>query len=302
MVAVCRAHGQWTTRSYDGHMVGTMRALALSTHPGPTIAVTAVAVILGIGVGLDLPRLVLLGIAVLAGQASVGLSNDWIDAERDTAVGRTDKPVARGDITADTARSAAWVTAAVGLLVMAPLGPWAAFAHATFMFSAWTYNLGLKNTRVSVLPYIVSFGVLPLVITLSLEQPAIAAWWVMAAGALLGIAAHFANVLPDLADDAATGIRGLPHAFGQRASGVIIFLALAAASTLVAFGAGAPSPVLLTGFGFGIALAVAGAVLVLTRPASRLLFRLIIAAALVSVVMLAASGSRIVAIVLPPVS
>jgi len=35
---------------------------------------------------------------------------------------------------------------------------------------------------------------------------------VSAAAALLGLGAHFANVLPDLAGDAATGVRGLPSA------------------------------------------------------------------------------------------
>ena len=48
-------------------------ALALATHPGPSIAVTAVFMALGVGVGLDGARLVLLGLAVLLQQASVGL-------------------------------------------------------------------------------------------------------------------------------------------------------------------------------------------------------------------------------------
>lgn len=273
-------------------MKGKAAAITLSTHPGPTLAVTAIAVLLGIGVNLDLPRLALVGIAVLAGQASVGLSNDWIDAERDIAVARTDKPVARGDITPEVVRNAAWVTLALALIVTVPLGPWVALAHSVFIASAWSYNVWLKNSLASVVPYIVSFGLLPLIITLAREEPVVAAWWAVAAGALLGVAAHFANVLPDLEDDAATGIRGLPHAIGQRASGIVTFAALAAASALVAFGAASPTIVDWVGFGITLALAIAGWVLVATRRPSRLLFRLIITAALVNVAMLALSGER----------
>ena len=53
-------------------------ALARSTHPGPTAAVTAVTVVLALGVGLDPWRVLLLAAAMLLGQVSVGLSNDWI--------------------------------------------------------------------------------------------------------------------------------------------------------------------------------------------------------------------------------
>lgn len=273
-------------------MSAKWRALALSTHPGPTVAVTAIAVLLATGIQLDLARTVLIGIAVLAGQASVGLSNDWIDAERDIAVGRADKPVARGDVAVETVRSAAWVALALALIVTVPLGPWVALAHSVFIASAWSYNLGLKNSIASVAPYIVSFGLLPSVVTLAREDPAVAASWAMAAGALLGVAAHFANVLPDLDDDAATGIRGLPHAIGPVVSGIVTFAALAAASALVAFGAASPTPVDLGGFVVTLAIAIAGWALVATRRPSRLLFRLIIAAALVNVALLALSGER----------
>ena len=70
---------------------------------------TAIAVILGIGVGLEPGSVVLLGLAFLLNQASVGLSNDWLDADRDRAVGRTDKPVARGDLSPAAARNAAFI-------------------------------------------------------------------------------------------------------------------------------------------------------------------------------------------------
>ena len=275
-------------------MPNTVVALARSTHPGPTVAVTAISVVLGIGVGLDPVRLVLLGLMIFTNQLSVGLSNDWIDADRDRAVGRSDKPVARGLIQVSTVRTAAWVTAAASIVLSLPLGPAAAVANAVFIASAWAYNAGLKNTVFSVVPYIVSFGLLPLIVTLSLRPPSGVVWWAMAAGAALGIAAHFANVLPDLDDDAATGVRGLPHRMGRRGAGVATYLVLAVASLLVVAGPGTAPGVLATGgLVLSLVIAAAGIVLVVTRPPTRLLFQLIIAAALLDVVLLAFAGATL---------
>lgn len=277
-----------------------VRALALSTHPGPALAVTAITVILAIGVGLEPWRVLLLGVAFLLNQTSVGLSNDWLDAERDRAVGRADKPVARGDLTPAAARNAAFLTAAAAILLTVPLGWAATFAHAVFLLSAWGYNLGAKATALSVLPYIVSFGILPLVVTLARQEPALASPWALAAGALLGVAAHFANVLPDLEDDAATGIRGLPHRLGPRAVGLTIAVALAGAAAAVVLGLGVVGDpawigvLQLTGLALSVGLAIACAVLVVRGRGNRWMFRLIMLVALVDVALLALSGQRIV--------
>jgi len=266
-----------------------MRAWLGSTHPGPAFAVTVVTVVLSIGIGLDPWRVAVLGLAMLAGQFSVGLSNDWIDARRDAAAGRTDKPVANGAISVRVVRASAFITAVLALLLTAPLGILPLVAHAVFIVSAWSYNVWLKKTPLSVLPYVVSFGLLPALVTLCV--PAFAAWWALGAGALLGVAAHFANVLPDLETDAATGVRGLPHRVGARGSGIVIAVSLAAASALLFVGS--PDVLHLFGLVLGVGLAIACVVLVLRGVATRLLFRLIIAAALLDVALLALSGSAL---------
>ncbi len=272
-------------------------ALALlgSTHPGPTLAVTAITVLLGTGIGLEPWRLVALGAAMLCGQASVGLSNDWLDAARDRAAGRTDKPVARGEVGIPLVRLTAFALLILAVVLTIPLGAPALLAHAIFLAAAWGYNLGLKAGALSVLPYLVGFGVLPLLVTLSLPEPAVAAWWAIGAGASLGVAAHFANALPDLDADRASGVVGLPHRVGIRASGIVTFAALAAAAALVVFGPGAPGVVQWIALGVETAIAAAGLVLALTRPPSRPLFRLVILGALVAVVALVLSGSSLVA-------
>lgn len=267
-------------------------ALARSTHPGPGIAVTIVAVLLGVAVGLEPWRVVVLGLAMALDQASVGLSNDWIDAERDRAVGRSDKPVARGEIPVTVVRAAAGTTAAASLLLTLPLGPVATAAHAIALASAWSYNAALKNSVASVLPFALSFGLLPAIASLARPTPALPVWWAFAAGALLGVAAHFANVLPDLDDDRRTGIRGLPHRLGLRASLVVTWTALVGAAGAIALGSHG-SPISLLGFAVSLAIGATGLILALRRGVGRWLFRLVIAAALIDVAMLVLAGPRL---------
>ena len=65
-----------------------------------------------------------------------------------------------------------------------------------------------KSTIWSWAPYAVAFGLLPAIATLARPTPRWPEPWAIAAGALLGVAAHFANVLPDLATDADLLIMG----------------------------------------------------------------------------------------------
>jgi 4-hydroxybenzoate polyprenyltransferase len=275
-----------------------IRALWGSTHPGPTLVVSALALALGIAVGLEPWRLVLLTLAVFAGQVSIGISNDAIDAPRDRAVGRADKPIARGDVS----ERAAW-TAGIGALVAAlvlsaPLGFGMLAAHAIFLASAWSYNAGLKSTPFSIVPFLVSFGIFPSLATLAAPDPRVAAPWGWIAGAALGAAVHLTNVLPDLEDDRATGVRGLPHRIGARASAVVAAagIVLGAVAVLVGASGGDLAAVTVLGwvfFGAVVAVAVATAVLAVVRPPSRTLFRLVMLAALLLAAQLVATGGAI---------
>ncbi|WP_210481027.1 UbiA family prenyltransferase [Naasia sp. SYSU D00948] len=266
-------------------------ALLLSSHPAPAVAVTLVAFTLAIAVGLPPLGIALVTVVFAVNQLSIGWSNDWIDADRDRAAGRRDKPVARGDIPVAAVRAAALLALAVSCLLAFGLGPAAGAVHLVFVLSAWAYNAGLKSTPLSVVPYVVSFGLLPAVGTLAAEPPRFAAWWAVLAGALLGVAAHFTNVLPDLDDDRATGVRGLPHRLGLRPAGVVAFAALAVGALVVA--GSAPGVAALAGLAAVLLLCAAGILLVVRRRISRLLFTLVLVAAVILVAMLAASGGSL---------
>ncbi|MEV4686520.1 UbiA family prenyltransferase [Microbacterium sp. LWH3-1.2] len=278
----------------------TVRALWGSSHPGPTLVVTALALALGLATGLEAWRLALLTVSVFAGQLSVGVSNDAIDAARDRAVRRTDKPIARGDVSARVAWGAALGLLSLALLLSMPLGWRMLAAHALALGSAWAYNAGLKSTPWSIAPFLVSFGIFPSLATLSAHDPSFAAWWAWVAGASLGAAVHLTNVLPDLDDDARTGVRGLPHRLGPRVSAIVAAFAVVGGAVAVLLGAAggdltAVSPVSWVFFVAVVGVAGTTAWRAISRPPSRALFRLVMLAALLLAAQMVASGSAFVA-------
>lgn len=195
--------------------------LVRACHPVPAAGVTLFAGALAAAAGRGPAGTVLTAAAVAAGQLSVGWSNDRADLRRDRATGRRDKPLAAGALPA-----AAVTRAAAGaLLLCVPLslaaGPLAGTAHLVGVGAAWAYNLRLKATAASWVPYALAFGLLPAFVTLALPGRPWPPLWLTGAAALLGAGAHFANVLPDIADDLATGVRGLPQRLGARRSAAV---------------------------------------------------------------------------------
>jgi 4-hydroxybenzoate polyprenyltransferase len=265
------------------------KALALfrSTHPLPSLSVTSIAVLFGIGVGLPLEKLSLVGLAVLAQQFSVGLSNDWLDAGRDKAVKRLDKPVAQGMVPLASVRTASIASAVIALTLAFALGT-AAFLWMLLMLAiGWVYNLGLKANSFSVVPYILGFGILPAFVTLSIQDPALPPVWVMIVAGLFGVAAHFANTLPDLLADKQTGVRALPHILGQKASALVIAVTASSASLVLVTQSSKLDPIVsIAGLGFTVALSLLASVLALRPNPPKLVFHLLLAASLVNVVML----------------
>ncbi len=278
-------------------MPKTVRALAMASHPGPAAVVTVVAAVLAGAVSYPVPRVLLVSAAILADQLSVGWSNDWIDAARDRAVARADKPIVTGAVPRTVVGAAAVLALVVALLLTVPMGPAALCAHAVALAGAWGYNAGLKRTLFSVVPYMVSFGALPAIITLGAPDPRWPVWWVIAAGCLLGAAAHLTNVLPDLEQDALTGVRGFGHALGARRGGLVSFGLLAVVGVTIAVGSvaasglrGWPAGLVLGGTVATLGIAAAGTVLVLRGVHSRWPMRLVMACAVVDVIALAAAG------------
>ncbi|WP_336922928.1 UbiA family prenyltransferase [Aquipuribacter sp. SD81] len=248
-------------------MARTALGLARACHPGPTLAVTAYAAAWALlGAGAAAGQALLVAAAVLAGQLSVGWCNDWVDAPADTAVGRTEKPVAAGLVTRRTVGVAALAALGACVVLSLALGLAAGLVHLLAVAAAWAYDLGLKSTVVSPLPYAVAFGLLPAVATLAVDGTWPAAG-VLVATAALGVAAHLANTVPDTESDRLAGVRGLPQRMGPRSSLVAAgaALAVAAAALLVDGLAGPTARALLVA---ALALGL-GVVVLARRPGAR---------------------------------
>ena len=216
-------------RAEPGNRLTKLRALAVACHLPPSLAVTAVATALALDVGRGRSS-IWVALAVLAGQLSVGWSNDALDAERDQLAARRAKPIVAGLVS----RRLVALCALGALVLCVPLslasGWRAATVHLIAVALAWTYNLGLKATRASVLPYALAFGLLPAFVTLGLAGSPWPKPVVMVVAGLLGVGAHFVNTIADVDDDALTGVRGLPQRLGPEVSlrAGVLFLALAA--------------------------------------------------------------------------
>ena len=270
------------------------RALALvkSSHPEPGGAVTVAMTLLAIGVGHRGWSVLGVCAAVAATQFSVGWVNDWLDADRDRTSGRRDKPLVSGAVSRRAVGTAGLIASLAIPILGLPFGAAATVGITLVGVFALLYDWPLKSTPLSVVPYLVAFGLLPAFVILALPGSPAPPVWLVAAGALLGGGAHFANVLPDLADDAATGVRGLPHRIGATGSTVAAALLLLAATLTLVFGP--PGPPSWAGVA-----AAAAAVVVLPagwyaarrergRPVA--MFRAVIVVALIDVLLLVASG------------
>jgi 4-hydroxybenzoate polyprenyltransferase len=276
-----------------GGTLGVVRAMALATHLGPTVAVTVVATLLGVASGVPPGRTALLCAAVLAGQASIGWSNDWLDADRDRAVARADKPVVQGAVAPATLRTAALAAVVLAVVLSLLLGLVPGLLLLTLVASGWAYNAGLKRTAASVLPYVTGFGALPAGVVAAAPGTPTTPWWLIAAGGALGAAAHFANVAPDLEDDLATGVRGLPHRLGARVSAVVGALLLGGASVLLVTGPeGPPSAAGWTVLVLAVP-AVAVAALAGSPRFRRLAFPAILLLTVLDVALLVAGGATL---------
>jgi 4-hydroxybenzoate polyprenyltransferase len=235
-------------------------ALAKACHPLPSAAVATLTTALAAAAGVRGSTLVLLAAAVLTGQICVGWVNDLVDRDRDRAVGRPDKPLANEVLAPRTVTVSATAAGAACVPLSLALGIAAGLCHLVAVGAALAYDVGLKRTVWSWLPYAVAFGVLPVVVWLVSPHDGLPPPWLVLAGALLGVGAHGANVLPDYERDRATGVLGLP----QRLDPLVLRLGTATvllgALALLTFGPpGAPQTWEWVAFGVGCVLVLVAA-------------------------------------------
>lgn len=270
-----------------------VRALIIASHPGPSLAITAMATLLAAQAAPHGIGPVLTGPAMLAGQLSVGWSNDACDARRDAAAGRTDKPVASGAVSVRTVWITAIVSLLAGLAMALAISVLTLLILVVIMAAAWAYNLGLKSTVWSGVMYLAGFGPLPAYAASTLPGHPGPRGPVTAAAALVGLGAHFANVLPDLAGDHATGVKGLPQQVAARwgpgaVRAAALILLLAASVLLVVAASDTRRWVAVAGLVAAIVLGGVGA-----RGRGRVPFYASLGIAAIDVLLFAAGGETL---------
>ena len=168
----------------------------------------------------------LIAFAILLGQFVVGWSNDLIDFPRDRAAKRLGKPLVAATITQSTLKISIGIALLSALIIslLSPLGVSGTAIHFLGLLSATAYNLKLKSTLLSVVPYIVSFGALPwaIYVAAGTKPPT----WIVLGFVLFASAFHFLNVLKDLDSDIDQDVMGLPQVLGRQKS-ILIALLLA---------------------------------------------------------------------------
>jgi len=207
-------------------------ALAKASHFGPTMTVTITSLLLANNLWWEGPAFVI-AFGVLLGQLLVGFTNDLNDYQDDLKHQRINKPLVSGVITTSQLQRAIKIVAPIAVVVniAGPLGVKGGLIYLFGVGMGISYNLYFKSTLLSPLPYAIAFGALVSCIVVATDRrPPL---WLITAAALLGVAAHFANVLKDLDQDLTSGIKGLPQRLGKKYSRIIVSLLLISTTLLL---------------------------------------------------------------------
>ena len=205
-------------------------------HPFPTLlnvaATAGLAFVAAEGApdGSTLARM--LAVMLLA-QSAIGVTNDIFDRDLDAAA-KPWKPIPSGAVSLRTAAGLALAFMAGAVIFASTLGV-ASFALAMLgMCCGLAYDVRLKRTLLSAVPFMLAIPTLPSWIWVTLDEWEDVLWWLWPIGALMVLAIHLANTLPDIDDDVRHGVRGMPHYLGAGRSRALSWAAFAIALGLAA--------------------------------------------------------------------
>jgi 4-hydroxybenzoate polyprenyltransferase len=214
------------------------RALAAGriVHPFPTalnVAATAALALIASGNDLEIALLARMVAAMLVIQCTIGVANDIFDRDLDAA-SKPYKPLVSGAVSLRAAQRLALALFVGALAISATFGAIGFALSMLGLACGLSYDARLKRTVFSAVPFMIAIPTLPLWVWATLDEWDAVLWWLLPLGALIGLALHLANTLPDIEDDAAHGIRGLAHALGKRNSMLLAWSSFAAALFIAA--------------------------------------------------------------------
>ncbi len=223
-------------------------------HPFPSALDAAVTVALALLAGATGGRAALLGVVMLAIQFSIGAFNDVLDAPADARAGRS-KPVVDGRVPARVAAGVAAVLGPAGLVLAALAGPAVALVALAGYGVGLAYDLRLKASPWSWLPFATGIPLLPIFAWVGATGELPVPILVLAGlGVVGGAAIAIANSLADAERDAASGTATVAAALGPAWA-----IRLGALLSFAVGGIAVTSAVILAGSVAGTWLACAGA-------------------------------------------
>jgi 4-hydroxybenzoate polyprenyltransferase len=182
--------------------------------------------------GAGFPDAVRLGIAMTSLQAGIGAVNDLRDAPADAA-GKPAKPIPGGLVSRQLARVVAIGTIGVGIGLSIPSG-WGTVAIALAGVGVGlAYDLWLKGTPWSWLPFAVGIPLLPVYAWYGGVGSLPAAFAILVpAATAAGAALAIGNARADAERDAASGVESIAIALGPRRAWTVQVAILAAVGTV----------------------------------------------------------------------
>ncbi len=214
---------------------GTVRAYVVLTHPLPiaiVLAATAAFAVLFAGGMPPLHLSVALLLAMLGGQLAIGALNELVDVELDAAT-KPWKPIPSGAVSRRGA--AAVLVGGLGMMVLcgASLGGAALLLLTLGTGLGLAYDLWLKRTPWSWLPYVLALPLLPVWVRTAMLgfEARLLLLYPLGIGAVAAV--HLAQALPDCVGDRAAGLRNPVSRLGERRS-LAVACGLASSAPLAA--------------------------------------------------------------------
>lgn len=208
-------------------------------------------------------RLLVGGLAMLVVQFWIGVVNDICDRDLDAST-KPWKPLVGGQVRFHTAIALAVALPLIAAALVVPLGLAPTALLAAVALTGLAYDVWLKRTRWSWVPYVAFFPLIPLYACAVLGRLVPALVLVLPFGALLGVGVHLANTVQDLEGDVEHRAGGLAAGLGRTGSLVAAWSLLGGAQVIglvtglwLGF---RPAP-LIAGVGLSSAL-LAGAILI----------------------------------------
>ncbi|MEO8538244.1 MAG: UbiA family prenyltransferase [bacterium] len=191
-------------------------------HPFPSLVVTAVTVAAAFLADSSPPMATVLelGLAMLCYQFAIGIANDLVDAADDKRL-KPWKAIPRGIVGRRHALLLTAGLAGCGMMISVglPFGAW--LVGLAGLACGLAYDVQLKRTALSWLPFAVALPLIPVWVFLSLDRWQNLLWAAFPIGALIGLALHLANQAPDVPGE--PHVRGLAHRLGtERAANLAV--------------------------------------------------------------------------------